>query len=59
MKVKRLLEILKDLDPELPIFYRDGNFGGRSEEFSESDLSLEHTELLIRSPYWEDCEASS
>lgn len=55
MTVKDLIATLTTLPPETEVWYEDGNFGGRSEEFCLEDITIQDNLLLIRSPYWQDC----
>jgi hypothetical protein len=52
MKVKALQDFLSALPAETEVYYRDGNFGGPSEELRESDVTFCNGTLLISSPYW-------
>ena len=54
LTVAGLIAHLEKFPLAAPVFYRDENFGGRGEETSTQDFSIEEGEVYIRCPHWED-----
>lgn len=54
MTTKELITLLAKYPGETQIWYRDMNFGGKEDEFIESNIELEEGVLLIESRYFPD-----
>lgn len=54
--VNELIEILRTWPPDTEIWYKDENFGGKSEPLTKRDVTLETNIALIRSPYWDEVD---
>lgn len=56
MTAADLIAILQTVPPTAKVFYRDMNFGGPADEFTQHNIDTQDGQVLIESQYWEPCD---